>query len=104
MIKTILENINNSIPENIKLDFRKRIVTRSTNFIQFSNELRQMAYNNFDIKNTLFKNNEDVLHFSGDILAKTLYSFWINEGDIESHFTNSLHETFYHAGFELPEN
>jgi len=104
MIKTILENINNSIPENVKLDLTKRIVTRSTNFVNFSNELKQMTYNNFDIRNTLFKNNEDILHFSGDILAKTLYSFWIKDGDIENHFADSLNETFYHAGFKLPEN
>jgi hypothetical protein len=100
MTKTILENINNSIPENIKLDLTKRIVTRSTNFINFSNELKQMANNNFDIRNYLFKNDEIALYFAGDILAKTLYNFWIKGGKIEEHFIENAQITSYHAGFE----
>jgi hypothetical protein len=100
MIKHILENINNSIPENIKIDFKKRIATFPVNFIQFSNQLREMSQNNFDIKNTLFKNNEEALYFSGDILAKTFLNFWMKGGDIEAHFIDNAQKTSYHAGFE----
>ena len=96
----ILENINESIPENIKIDLGRRVATYPTSFIQFSNKLKQIVYNNSEIKKKLFKNNEDALYFSGDILAKTFYNFWIKGGDLEHHFINSAKETSYHAGFE----
>ena len=48
----------------------------------------------------LFKNNEDALHFSGDILAKTFYNFWIKGGDLEEHFIDIAKETSHYANFE----
>jgi hypothetical protein len=99
-MKDLLLNIDNSIPENVKIDFKRRIATCSIHFVQFSNQLKQMVYNSYDMKNILFKNNDEALHFSGDILAKTFYNFWIKGGDLEHHFINSAKETSYHAGFE----
>ena len=48
----------------------------------------------------LFKNNEDALHFSGDILAKAFYNFWIKGGELEEHFIASAKETSDYANFE----
>lgn len=100
MTMSILENINNSIPENVKIGLKKKITTFSTSFIEFSNNLKNLAHNNYDIRSVLFKNNEDALHFAGDILAKTLYNFWTRGGDLESHFIENAQQTSYHAGFE----
>jgi len=100
MIKSILEIIDSSIPENIKADLKKRIVTRSTNFIQFSNELKQMSHNNYDIRSILFKNNDEALHHCGDILAKTLLLFWTKGGELENHFIDVANETSFYAEFE----
>jgi hypothetical protein len=99
-MKEILDNINNSVPDNIKNDIKRRFATWSVNFIQFSNHLKQVAHNNYDIRNILFKNNEEALYFAGDILAKTLYNFWIKGGDLESHFVDNAKQTSYHAEFE----
>jgi hypothetical protein len=100
MAKEILYSINNSIPDNIKNDFKRRFATCPVNFIQFSNNLKQIAYNNYDIRTELFKNNDDALYFAGDILAKTFYNFWIKGGDLEAHFIDSAQQTSYHAGFK----
>ena len=99
-MKEILYSINSSIPDNIKIDLKKRFATWSVNFIQFSNHLKQLAQNNYDIRSVLFKNNEDALHFSGDILAKTFYNFWIKGGDLEEHFIDIAKETSHYANFE----
>jgi hypothetical protein len=99
-MKEILYSINTSIPENIKIDLKKRFATWSINFVQFSNYLKQLAQNNYDIRSVLFKNNEDALYFSGDILAKAFYNFWIKGGDLEEHFIDSAKEISYYANFD----
>jgi hypothetical protein len=100
MTMSILENINNSIPENVKISLKKKIATFPASFIEFSNNLKNLANDNYDIRSVLFKNNEDALYFAGDILAKTFYSFWTKGGDLEAHFMDNAQQTSYHAGFE----
>lgn len=82
------------------MDFKRRFATWPVSFIQFSNHLKQVANNNFDIRSELFKNNDDALYFAGDILAKTFYNFWIKGGELEDHFIDSAKQTSYYAGFE----
>lgn len=98
-MQQILENIEKSIPENLKADLKKRIATATPILLQLSNQLKQMASNNYDVRSVLFKNSEDAIYFSGDILAKTLYDFWIKGGKIEDHFIESAQSTSYYSGF-----
>lgn len=99
-MRPILENIENSIPENIKINLKKKITTFPVSFLEFSNNLKNLAHHNYDIRSILFKNNDEALYFAGDILAKTLYGFWIKGGDIEEHFIDSAQQASYYAGFE----
>jgi hypothetical protein len=98
--KQILENIEVSIPENIKIDMRKKFATNCAFMLEFSINLKQMVEKNLDLKNILFNNNEDALYFSGDILAKTLYYYWIKGGCIEEIFVENAQATAFYAGFK----
>jgi len=99
-MENILKNIESSIPENLKIDLKKRISTASPILLQMSSQLKQMATNNYDIRSILFKNDEDAIYFSGDILAKTLYNFWIKGGQIEDHFIENAQSTSYYSNFK----
>jgi hypothetical protein len=99
-MKEVLQKIESSIPEKVKLDLRKKLVTGSQIIFEMSKHLKEMAENNYEIRNSLFKNNQDALYFSGDILAKALSSFWIKGGEIEEHFVESAQMTSFHARFE----
>ena len=99
-MKEILENIEKSIPEKLKVDMKKRIATAPPFLMELSSQLKNYSINNYDIRNSLFKNNENALYFSGDILAKTLYSFWIKGGDIEQHFIENAQRISYSSQFE----
>lgn len=99
-MKDILENIEKSIPEKLKIDLKKRIATAPPLLAEFSNQLKQMAVNNYDVRYKLFKNNNDAIHFSGDILASTLYDFWMQGGEIEYHFVENAQRTSYSSQFE----
>jgi hypothetical protein len=99
-MKQILEKIQSAIPENVRLDLTKRIATSPQSVVEISKNLKQMAENNYEIRSILFKNNESAIYFSGDILAKTLYNFWIKGGNIEEHFIENAQMTSYSSGFE----
>ena len=99
-MKEVLQKIESAIPEKIKLDLRKKLVTGSQIAFEMSKHLKEMTENNYEIRNILFKNNQDAIHFSGDILAKTLCSFWTKGGDLEAHFIDNAQQTSYHARFE----
>jgi hypothetical protein len=99
-MKEVLQKIEGSIPEKVKLDLRKRPITGSQIFFEMSKHLKEMVENNYEIRNILFKSNEDAIYFSGDILAKALSSFWIKGGEIEEHFVESAQMTSFYARFE----
>jgi hypothetical protein len=99
-MKEVLQKIESAIPEKIKLDLRKKLVTGSQITFEMSKHLKEMAENNYEIRNILFKNNQDALYFSGDILAKALSSFWIKGGEVEDHFIESAQMTSFYARFE----
>lgn len=99
-MQQILQNIENSITENLKTDLKKRIATSTPILLQLSSQLKHMATNNYDIRSILFKNDEDAIYFSGDILAKTLYNFWIKGGQIEDHFIENAQSTSYYSNFK----
>jgi ubiquinone biosynthesis protein COQ9 len=99
-MEQILENIEKSIPENLKADLKKRIATATPILLQLSNQLKQMAINNYDVRSVLFKNSEDAIYFSGDILAKTLHDYWIKRDPIKEIFIENAQATAFYAGFE----
>jgi len=86
MIDEVLNKIESSIPENVKFNLKRRYATAAPSIIELSNQLKQMSENNYEIRSILFKNNDDALYFSGDILAKTLYDFWIKGGSVYESF------------------
>jgi len=96
----ILNKIENSIPENLKLDLKRRLNTSAPLILQLSTNLREMTNNNYEIRNILFSNNNDALYFSGDILATTLYNFWIKGGNIQDHFVERAQAASYTYGFK----
>jgi hypothetical protein len=101
-MENILKNIESSIPENLKIDLKKRISTASPILLQMSSQLKQMASNNYDIRNILFNNDEDAIYFSGDILSKAFYNFWTTGGEIQDHFFENLQIASYIYGFKCP--
>ena len=96
----ILEKIENSIPENVRFNLKRRLVTQSSLIIELASQLKQMSENNYDIISILFKNNDDALYFSGDILAKTLHDFWTKNGSIYDFFMENAKATSYVNGFK----
>jgi hypothetical protein len=99
-MKEILERIETSIPENVKNTFRKKICTSAINVPEVSKHLKNMVESNYEIRNVLFKNNDDAIYFSGDILSKTFCEFWIKGGKIEDIFIEKAQSTSYSAQFE----
>ena len=99
-MKEILNNIEKSVPENLKTDLKKRIVTSPQLLTEFSNQLKELSSNNYDIRYKLFNNSPDAVYFSGDILAKSLYDFWIKGGELEHHFIENAQRASYSYQFE----
>jgi hypothetical protein len=101
-MENILKNIENSIPENIKIDLRKRIATSSPVLLQLADHLKHTVVNSHDMRSLLFNNDDDAIYFSGDILSKTLYNFWIIGGKIQDHFFENLQMSSYTNRFKCP--
>jgi hypothetical protein len=100
MVKETLLKIEGSIPENSKQAFKKRLILDHVAFIELSNNLKSMVENYRDLKETLFKNSEDAIHFSGDILAKTLHDYWLKGEDIEDIFIENAQAASFYGRFK----
>jgi len=96
----ILNKINDSIDESVKIDFKRRICTSCTFMYNFSRDLKNLVDSNLDIKSILFKDSEDAIYFSGDILSKTLYHYWITGGSIYEHFIENARSASYSYNFK----
>ena len=99
-MKEILQKIESSIPENLQLDLKRRIVTRAQSFSELSKQFKNITENNYEIRSALFKNNNDAIYFSGDILTKTFYDFWTKGGEIQDHFVENAQIASYVSNFE----
>jgi hypothetical protein len=100
MINEILSKIESSIPAETKQNFKRRLAIDIQTFIELSNNLKSMIQNYQELKDFLFKNNENAIHFSGDILVKTLHEYWIKGGNIEDIFIENAQATSFYADFE----
>lgn len=96
----ILNKIESSILIQAKQNFKKRLTLDIQTFIEFSNNLKSMVENHHEIKDILFKNNKVAIHFSGDILAKTLHDYWIKGGKIENIFIENAQLASFYGNFE----
>jgi hypothetical protein len=95
-----LYKIENSIPIELKHRLKNKLIIDVHSFIELSNNLKQMVQNYQELKEILFKNNEHAIHFSGDILAKTLHDFWIKKGNIEEIFIENAQAASFYGNFE----
>lgn len=86
----VLTQIEQKIPEALRNDLRKRIVTAPPLLIKLSPQLKNLVINNAEIKSVLFENNEDLIFFSGDILTRTFYDYYSIGESIEESFSQNL--------------
>jgi hypothetical protein len=99
-MENILSNIEKSIPAELRSNLSKNLNMPMSSFLDLSNKLKSMVENYSELKQELFSNNNDVLYYSGDILAKTLHDYWIKGGSIEEIFIENAQATAFYAGFE----
>jgi hypothetical protein len=99
-MEEILFKIENSISPETKNKLKKHLIINMDTSMDFSNNLKSMVQNYSDLKEILFKNNESAIHFSGDILAKTLRDYWIKGGNIMEIFIENAQATSFYANFE----
>jgi hypothetical protein len=99
-MEEILNNIEKSIPLELKQNFKKQFNISCSSFLDLSNKLKNMVESYGELKEILFCNNDDALHYSGDILAKTLHDYWIKGGSINEIFIENAQATAFYAGFE----
>ena len=99
-MKEVLLNIERRIPVEIKNNFLRRMGAMRYNVIEFSNQLKQLVNNNPEIKEILFKNNEDAIHYSGDILSNTLFDSWATGRCIEEVFVERAKHTYEYANIQ----
>jgi hypothetical protein len=99
-METVLYNIERSLPIDLKQNFKKQLTISCSSFIDLSSKLKNMVENYSELKETLFSNHNDAIHYSGDILAKTLHDYWIKGGCIKEIFIENAQATAFYAGFE----
>jgi hypothetical protein len=99
-MENILLGIEKSIPAELRSNLSKSLNMPMSSFLDLSNKLKSMVENYSELKQELFSNNNDVLYYSGDILAKTLHDYWIKGGSIEEIFIENAQATAFYAGFE----
>jgi hypothetical protein len=99
-MEDMLFSIEKSIPAEIKFNLSKSLNMSIPSFLELSNKLKNMVENYSELKQELFSNNNDVLYYSGDILAKTLHDYWIKGGSIKEIFIENAQATAFYAGFE----
>jgi hypothetical protein len=99
-MENILSNIENSMPADLRFNLSKSLNMPMSSFLDLSNKLKGMVENYSELKEVLFSNHADALHYSGDILAKTLHDYWIKGGSIKEIFIENAQATAFYAGFE----
>jgi hypothetical protein len=99
-MKEALLNIERRIPVEIKNNFLRRMTGARYNITEFSNQLKQLVNNNSEIKEVLFKNNENAIHYSGDILSNTMFDYWATGRCIEEVFVERAKHTYEYANVE----
>jgi hypothetical protein len=99
-MENILSNIEKSIPAELRSNLSKSLNMPMSSFLDLSNKLKSMVENYSELKEVLFSNHNDALHYSGDILAKTLHDYWIKGGCIKQIFIENAQATAFYAGFE----
>ena len=99
-MENILLNIEKSIPAEIKFNLSKKYNLPLSSFLDLSNKLKSMVESYSELKEVLFSNHDDALYYSGDILAKTFYDYWIKRGCIKQTFIENAQAASFHAGFE----
>lgn len=99
-MREVLLNIEKAIPIEVKNNFLRSMGAARYNITEFSNQLKQLVNRTPEIKETLFKNNENAIHYSGDILASTLFDSWATSRDIEEMFVERAKQTYYYSDIE----
>ncbi len=99
-MKEVLLNIERSVPAELKNNFLRNMGRARYNIIEFSDQLKKLVNNNIEIKEILFNNNEDAIHYSGDILSNTLFDYWATGRCIEEVFVGRAKHTYEYANVE----
>lgn len=96
-MREVLLNIERVVPVELKNNYLRRMSRARYDITEFSNQLKKLVDNNIEIKDKLFNNNEDAIHYSGDILSNTLFDYWAINGDIEEIFIKCAKHTYEYA-------
>lgn len=99
-MENVLLTIEKSIPVELKNTLSKSYVMSISSFLDLSGKLKNMVQSYNEIKEILFLNNDEALHYSGDILAKTLHDYWVKGGCIKQIFIENAQATAFYAGFK----
>lgn len=89
----ILNKLEQSVHRDVRSKIMKKIFSNTDIMLGLSKELTKMCSNIVEIKQFLFHNNEDIMHFSGDILSSTFYDHWMKNENIEECFDFNLKKT-----------
>jgi hypothetical protein len=96
----VLMKVESAVPSQVRESLRKRLNTGGPAFLELSNNLKQLVEHHQELKEILFKNNDQAIHFSGDILAKTVHDYWIKGGNINEIFIENAQAASLYGGFE----
>ncbi len=99
-MENILLTIEKSIPAELKNNLSKSYIVSMSSFLDLSNKLKNMVQSYNEIKEILFLNNNEALHYSGDILAKTLHEYWIKRGSIKQIFISNAQAASFYGEFK----
>jgi hypothetical protein len=90
-----LYSIEGKLSDPLRQDLRRRINTAGPVLFKLAGDLKRFVDNNLQIKENLFQNNQEVLYYSGDILAKTFYDYYLTGEGIDNIFIENVERTKY---------
>ena len=100
-MKELLNKIEAGVPNEVKSGLSKRTASGWFQLSDLSKSLSQLVNRNVEIREILFKNNNNCLPYSGDILSVSLFEHWVTRGDIEEIFKKHAENTYSYAGVDF---
>jgi hypothetical protein len=98
-LEAILLKISSSINPSVKNLLSKKQKVDDKIIYDFSRNLKDLVFQHEEIKN-IFENDENLLHFSGDVLFKTISRFlYLRNENVANIFAEEI-ENLKHQIFE----
>jgi hypothetical protein len=101
MIEDVLLRIEGGVPAEAREALSKKTASGWYQLYNLSKSLRELANTNPEIREILFKNNENSLHYAGDILSASLFEYWVAGGSLGEIFIKHAKNTYDYAGVDF---